>query len=246
VRRKEKPLVIAHRGASSEAPENTLAAFKQGLEIGADGFEFDVHMSKDGELVVIHDETVDRTTNGSGWIKDMTLSELKALDAGSWFDCSFNKEKIPTLKQVLELISDKSELINIELKSGLVIYPDIEHKVIGTLREFNVMDKTIISSFNHYSLRTVKEVESQVKTGILYMEGLVGPWIYARRVPADALHPASYLAVPEIVRSAQDAGLSVNVWTVDTADDMMRMVSSGVDAVITNYPREMLSLLREE
>lgn len=243
---KDRPLVIAHRGASSEAPENTLAAFRKGLEIGVDGFELDVHMSKDGELVVIHDETVDRTTNGSGWIKDMTLSELEALDAGSWFDPSFNKEKIPTLKQVLELISDKSELINIELKSGLVIYPEIEHKVIETLREFNVMDKTIISSFNHYSLRTVKEVEPQVRTGILYMEGLVGPWIYASRVPADALHPAFYLVVPEIVRNAQDAGLSVNVWTVDTADDMMRMVASGVDAVITNYPGEMLSLLREE
>jgi glycerophosphoryl diester phosphodiesterase len=243
---KARPLVIAHRGASSEAPENTLAAFSRGLEIGADGFEFDVHMSKDGELVVIHDETVARTTSGSGWVRDMTLSELKALDAGSWFDLRFKGEKIPTLRQVLELIADRSKLINIELKSGIVIYPLIERKVIEVLGEFNVLDKAIISSFNHYSLRIVKEVESKVKTGILYMEGLVEPWIYARRVPADCLHPAFYLIMPEIVRSAHDAGMFVNVWTVDKADDMKKMVVSGVDAVITNCPGEMISLLKEE
>lgn len=246
MREKQGPLVIAHRGASSEAPENTLAAFNRGLETGADGFEFDVHMSRDGELVVIHDETVTRTTSGSGWVKDMTFSELTTLDAGSWFDLRFKRERIPTLKQVLELIADRSKLINIELKSGIVIYPDIEHKVIEVLGEFNVLDKTIISSFNHYSLRIVKGVEPKARTGILYMEGLVEPWIYAGRVPADALHPAFYLVTPEIVRSAHDAGLSVNVWTVDNADDMKRMVALGVDAVITNCPGEIISLLKEE
>jgi glycerophosphoryl diester phosphodiesterase len=243
---RSRPLVIGHRGASSEAPENTLTAFARGLETGTDGFEFDVHMSKDGELVVIHDETVARTTGGSGWVKDMTLDELKALDAGSWFDLRFRGERIPTLREVLELIADKSKLINIELKSGIVIYPHIERRIIEVLDEFDILDKTIISSFNHYSLRNVKELEPEVKTGILYMEGLVEPWIYALRVPADGLHPASYLVTPEIVRSARDAGLFVNVWTVDKADEMKKMVASGVDAVITNCPGEMISLLKEE
>jgi len=240
-----RPLVIAHRGASSEAPENTLAAFNRGLETGADGFEFDVHMSKDGEVVVIHDETVTRTTNGSGWVRDMTRSELTALDAGSWFDIRFKGERIPTLREVLGLIADRSKLINIELKSGMVIYPHIERKVIEVLSEFDILDKTIISSFNHYSLRMVKGVEPKVRTGILYMEGLVEPWIYASHVPADALHPAFYLVTPEIVRGAHDAGLSVNVWTVDRADDMKMMVTSGVDTVITNCPGEMINLVKE-
>ena len=243
---RSRPLVIGHRGASSEAPENTLAAFARGLETGADGFEFDVHMSKDGELVVIHDETVARTTGGSGWVKDMTLDELKALDAGFWFDPRFRGERIPTLKQVLELIAEKSKLINIELKSGIVIYPHMERRIIEVIDEFDILDKTVISSFNHYSLRTAKEVEPEAKTGILYMEGLVEPWIYALHVPADGLHPASYLVTPEIVRSAHDAGLFVNVWTVDKADEMKKMVASGVDAVITNCPGEMISLLKEE
>ncbi|MGE5583935.1 MAG: glycerophosphodiester phosphodiesterase [Bacillota bacterium] len=264
-----KPLVLGHRGAPDVAPENTLAAFRAGLDAGVDGFELDVQLSRDGKLVVIHDERVDRTTNGKGWVKDMTLAELKALDVGSWFrgetggasggsrrgragsdggsgsaDAPFLGEKIPTLEEVLELVAAKCSLINIEIKSGLVLYPGIEEKTIAVLRDFGIVGKSVISSFNHFSLRAAKALDSSIRTGVLYMEGLVDPWVYARHVPADALHPAFYAVVPEIVAGAHAAGLTVNTWTVDNPDDMRRMAAWGVDAVITNHPAAMLEVVR--
>lgn len=277
-----KPLVLGHRGAPDVAPENTLAAFRAGLDAGVDGFELDVQLSRDGKLVVIHDERVDRTTNGKGWVKDMTLAELKALDAGSWFkqesggassgsgcgpfggdarsarndgadgrsggtgtaDAPFAGEKIPTLEEVLELVAAKCSLINIEIKSGLVLYPGIEEKTIAVLKDFGIVEKTVLSSFNHFSLRAAKALDSSIRTGVLYMEGLVDPWVYARHVPADALHPAFYAVVPEIVAGAHAAGLAVNTWTVDKPEDMRRMMAWGVDAVITNHPAAMLEVVK--
>ncbi|MGE5593151.1 MAG: glycerophosphodiester phosphodiesterase [Betaproteobacteria bacterium] len=261
-----RPLVLGHRGAPRVAPENTLAAFKAGLEAGVDGFELDVQLSRDGRLVVIHDERVDRTTNGKGWVKDMTLAELKALDAGSWFrregggasgpgpggrvdgsgtaDAPFAGERIPTLEEVLELVVAKCSLINIEIKSGLVLYPGIEEKTIAVLKDFGIVEKTVLSSFNHFSLRAVKALDSSVRTGVLYMEGLVDPWVYAKYVPADALHPAFYAVAPEIVAGAHAAGLAVNTWTVDDPNDMRRMMAWGVDAVITNHPAAMMEIAR--
>ncbi|MGE5587977.1 MAG: glycerophosphodiester phosphodiesterase [Clostridia bacterium] len=263
-----RPLVLGHRGAPRVAPENTLASFKAGLEAGVDGFELDVQLSRDGRLVVIHDERVDRTTSGRGWVKDMTLAELKALDAGSWFrpegggatgsgpggrrvsgscgvaDAPFAGERIPTLEEVLELVAARCRLINIEIKSGLVLYPGIEEKTVAVLKGFGILEKTVLSSFYHFSLRAVKALDSSVRTGVLYMEGLVDPWAYAKQVPADALHPAFYAVAPEIVACAHAEGLEVNTWTVDNPDDMRRMVAWGVDAVITNHPAAMLEVVR--
>ncbi|MEW6227216.1 MAG: glycerophosphodiester phosphodiesterase [Bacillota bacterium] len=241
-----KPLILGHRGASDVAPENTLAAFQAGLDVGVDGFELDVQLSSDGELVVIHDERADRTTSGKGWVKDMTLAELKKLDAGSWFNPKFAGERIPTLGEVLELVADRCALINVEIKSGVVLYPGIEAKIISLLKKFHAIDKTVLSSFNHFSLRTAKVIDPAVKTGVLYMEGLVDPWVYAKQVPADALHPAFYAVVPEIVKGAHAGGLTVNTWTVDKPDDMRRMIACGVDAVITNCPKVMLDIVKEE
>ena len=237
-----RPLILAHRGASLEAPENTLAAFRQAIELGADGIELDVHLSGDGELVVIHDERVDRTTNGKGWVKDLTLSQLKSLDAGSWFDPAFKGERIPTLKEVIDLVSGRCKLINIEIKSGIVLYPGIEEKVLREVEAADLLGKVIMSSFNHFSLKTIKEINPNVKTGILYIEGLVDPWIYARHVPADALHPIFHAVTPEIVNGAHSAGLGVHVWTVDKPEDITRMSGYGVDAVITNDPRTAVHL----
>ena len=237
-----RPLILAHRGASIEAPENTLAAFRQAIELGADGIELDVHLSRDGELVVIHDERVDRTTNGKGWVKDLTLSQLKSLDAGSWFDPAFKGERIPTLKEVIDLVSGRCKLINIEIKSGIILYPGIEEKVLREMETSDLLGKVIISSFNHFSLKTIKEMNPDVKTGILYMEGLVDPWIYARHVPADALHPIFHAVTPEIVNGAHSTGLGVHAWTVDKPEDITRMSGYGVDAVITNDPRTAVHL----
>src|SRR5690606_20002442 len=157
------PLIIAHRGASDQAPETTMAAFRRALDIGADGIELDVHMSADGRLVVIHDETVDRTSNGKGLVKDKTLAELKELDFGSWFSEGFRGEKIPELEDVLELLSDRDVLLNIEIKNGPVFYPGIETAVADALQKYGMTDRTIISSFNHYTLVEIRRYDPGIR-----------------------------------------------------------------------------------
>ena len=181
-----KPLIIAHRGASSRAPENTMASFRKAVELGADAIELDVHRSKDGYLMVCHDERVDRTSNGKGYIKDFTLRELKSLDAGRWIGEEFKGERMPLLEEVLELVLKNNILLNIELKNGPIFYEGIERDVINLVKNYGLVDETIISSFNHYSLLQVKGIEPRIKTGILYIAGMVSPWEYAKIDKADA------------------------------------------------------------
>jgi glycerophosphoryl diester phosphodiesterase len=164
----KKPVIIAHRGASAYAPENTMAAFKKALEMKAGGIEIDVHLTKDGYPVVVHDEKLGRTSNGTGLIKDKTLEELKELDFGSWFSEEFKNQSIPTLDEVMELISTENILFNIELKSGAVLYHDIERIVVDMVKEYEMEERVIISSFNHYSLLEVKKIAPEIKIGFLY------------------------------------------------------------------------------
>ena len=232
----EKTLVIAHRGASGYAPENTLCAFEKALEMGCDGLELDIHFSKDKHLIVCHDEKVDRTTNGKGLIKDMTLQEIKELDAGSWYNSEFSDERIPTLEEIFELIKDKDILLNIELKSGPIIYEGIEKALVNMIEEYGFEEKVIVSSFNHYSLIEVKKINKNIKTGILYMAGLVEPWKYAKRIGADAIHPFFYNIVPELVQRCKKNDILINPFTVNEDIYIMGVVKAGVSGVITNYP----------
>ena len=229
------PKIIGHRGIPHLTPENTMASFRAAVENGADGLETDVQMTKDGELVLIHDETLDRTTNGKGLVLTHTLSELKSLDTGSKFDPAFKNEKIPTLREFLEFVSGRDLLINIEIKSGVVLYPGIERKLIHMLHEFGLGHKTIISSFNHYALVTCKEIDSGIKTGILYMAGLYNPWDYAKTVHADALHPLFYSVRPETIGGMKASGLLIHPYTVDSPGDMKNMIALGASGIITNY-----------
>lgn len=229
-----KPVIYAHRGASAYAPENTRAAFSLAMDMQAGGIELDVHLSKDGFLVVCHDERVDRTSNGSGWIKDMTLSELKKLDFGSWFSSEFEGERIMTLEEVLELMKDWNGSLNIELKSGIVLYDGLEDKVVEALRKFSRVESTIISSFNHYSLLTVKKLEAKLKIGLLYSAGLVEPWEYAKKVGAEAVHPLYFSMLPPIVNGCREHGIIINTWTVDKPEHIHNLAKAGVDGIITN------------
>lgn len=229
------PKIIGHRGIPHLAPENTMASFDAAIAHGADGLETDVQMTKDGELVLIHDETLDRTTNGKGLVAAHTLRELKSLDAGSRFSPAFQNEKIPTLREFLEFVSGRDLLINIEIKSGIVLYPGIEQKLIAMLHELGLASSVIISSFNHYSLVTCKEIDSTIKTGILYMAGLYKPWHYAKTVGADALHPLFYSVRPETIGGMHESGLLINPFTVDSPRDMQNMIALGVSGIITNY-----------
>lgn len=229
------PKIIGHRGIPHIAPENTMASFTAAVAAGADGLETDVQMTSDGELVLIHDETLDRTTNGTGLVVQHTLRELKALDAGSRFHETYKNERIPTLREFLEYVSKRELLINIEIKSGVVLYPGIEKKLIDMLHEYNMGQNVILSSFNHYSLLTCKELDPSIKTGILYMCGMVNPWVYAKSIGADALHPLFYSVRPETIGGMRDSGLLINPYTVDSPSDMKNMISLGVTGIITNY-----------
>lgn len=231
-----KPLVIAHRGASSRAPENTMASFRKAVELGADAIELDVHRSKDGYLMVCHDERVDRTSNGKGYIKDFTLRELKLLDAGGWFGEAFKGEKMPLLEEVLELVSKNNILLNIELKNGPIFYEGIERDVINLVKSYGLVDETIISSFNHYSLLQVKSIEPRIKTGILYIAGMVSPWEYAKIVKADAIHPLFFTINKDVVLGTIRNGIMVNPFAVDKEGDIELMNQMGVSGIITNYP----------
>ena len=174
----EKTKVWAHRGASGYAPENTLDAFQKAVEMGADGIELDVQMTKDGELVVIHDETINRVSNGKGWVKDYTYEELKKFNFNKTH-LEYTKEEIPTLEQVYLLIKPTNLTINVEIKTGIVFYPGIEERVLELTERLGMKERVIYSSFNHYTIRKIKELDPQAKTGMLYEDGIIDAVDYA-------------------------------------------------------------------
>ncbi len=226
--------LLAHKGVSALAPENTLSAFKKALELGFGGIELDVHLSKDGYLVVCHDETVDRTTNGKGRIKDLKLEEIKRLDAGSWFDKSFAGEQIPTLEEVFMLFADRHFVFNLELKSGIIFYPEIERKLVAFLQELHCIDRVIVSSFNHYSLVTINKLDEEIKTGMLYYEVLVKPWEYAQQLKVYSLHPFHHTVTEEMIAESSKHGFKVIPFTVNEKDIALSFIKWGAEYIITD------------
>lgn len=241
----KKPVIIAHRGASAYAPENTMAAFKKALEMKAGGIETDVHLTKDGYPVVVHDEKLGRTSNGTGFIKDKTLEELKELDFGSWFSEEFKNQSIPTLNEVMDLISTENILFNIELKSGAVLYQDIERIVVEMVRKYKMEERVIISSFNHYSLLEVKKIAPEIKIGLLYSAGLVSPWEYAKRLGAEAIHPLYISIPPEAIKACNENGVLVNSYTINFPEHIKFAALAGVDGIITNVPDVAIKVIDE-
>lgn len=223
-----------------------MAAFSRALELGATGIETDVQMTRDGQLVLIHDETLHRTAGAPDWVKDLTLEQLKSYEAGSWFGQEFGDEPIPTLTQLLELVKDKDTILNLELKNGIVQYHGMEEKVIAQIREFGMTKRVIISSFNHYSLVTCKSIAPDIRTGILYMEGLYEPWNYAAKVKADALHAYKYALTPELVSEANRHGVPYHPFTVNEVPEMKTLIQAGVSGIITDYPDRLASLLLDQ
>lgn len=238
----------AHRGASGHAPQNTLAAFLLAAEIGADGIELDVHLSADGEAVVIHDDTVDATTNGQGRVSAMTLAELKALDAGSWFDPRFAGERIPTLQEVFDAVGQRL-LINVEIKVEAGYHPpDQEAETVRLIEDNNLVERVIISSFSISSLRRVCRLNPSIALGLLYarVETPFFPTL-ARLLGAryEALHPQFSLVDARYMEKARRRGLHVNAWTANEVSDMRRLIDIGANGIITNYPDRLRDLLAE-
>ena len=236
-------MVWAHRGASAYAPENTIPAFRMAMEMGADGIELDVQLSSDGKLMVLHDATVDRTSNGCGRVVDLTCQELKALD----FSCGMEEYKntrIPTLGEVYGLVKPSSMVINVEIKCDEVMYPGIWDKLIRLEREMGMQGRVIYSSFNHYVLQKMRELDPDAKIGLLYSNAMVDPWVYAKYLNADAIHPHSKAALlcPGLTEGCREKGIAVNAWAVDTEQEMAALMQQGINAIMTNSPDVALGL----
>ena len=236
--------IWAHRGASAYAPENTLAAFSQAIQMGAQGIELDVHLSKDGELVVIHDETVDRTSNGTGSIAELTLKELKAMDFSNGFE-GFTGTRIPTLTEVYELIKPTALCLNVEVKCDVVMYLGIWDKLIALERDMGMQGRVLYSSFNHDVLTRIRAIEPDAQIGLLYNGFPKSPLYDSNRLGANAVHP-HYLAVlrhPDIFCDCQRSGICVHVWTVDDPAAIQSLLRHSVDAIITNRPDVALAMV---
>ena len=234
-------LIFGHRGASAYAPENTLEAFRLAMEMGADGFELDVHLSLDGELVVIHDESVDRTTDGTGLVRDLTLVQLKALDASNGME-TYRGAKIPTLGEVFDLIRDTRHIVNVEIKTDEWFYPQIEEKCLALAKEKGVEDRVIYSSFNHHTLMKLRHLKPDVKLGMLFGDIMRKPWEYAQPLSVDYLHPMKMnIYVPGFSEGAAAAGYGVNMWTINDPETMQLCLDTGA-GIITNYPDVAIAL----
>ncbi|MFH1446764.1 MAG: glycerophosphodiester phosphodiesterase [Chloroflexota bacterium] len=233
------PLIIAHRGASAKAPENTLAAFELAFEMGADGIELDVMLSKDGKLVVIHDDTVDRTTNGSGRVSDFSLSTLQGLDAGSVFSTAFRGEQLPSLAEVFERFGGKM-LINVELKNYATPFDDLTDRVVNLVQKYKLLNSVLLSSFNPINLRRARRRLPEVRLGLLTLIGkaeILSRGAFGRIFPYDALHPYYSDVSESLVNKIHSLGRQVNVWTVDEPEELIRLYQLGADGIITNDPQ---------
>ena len=232
------PLIFAHRGASAYAPENTLAAFELALKQGAMAIELDVKLSADGEVIVIHDQTVDRTTNSHGRVAELTLDELRQLDAGSHFDICFQGEAIPTLAEVFESIGDKA-LINIELTNYNSPTDDLPQKVAELTIQYGLARHILYSSFNPIALRRIRKMIPEAPLGLLALPGpggmLARSW-FGRLVPYYSLQPAWRDISPRLVKRVHKRGCKVFSYTVNNAQNMSRLFNMGVDGVFTDDP----------
>lgn len=231
-----KPLVWAHRGASGYAPENTLAAFQKAVDLDADGVELDIQLTKDDQIVVIHDETINRTSDGKGWVKDYTLEELRAFNYNRTKP-EYKHADIPTMREVFELLKPTGLFINIEIKTGVVFYEKIEEKILALTKEMGMEDRVCYSSFNHYTVTRIHELKPDAEVGFLYADGPIDMPSYGVKHGVNALHPALYnLQYDGFVKECKEKGLKLNVWTVNERPYMEMCCQYGVDAIITNYP----------
>jgi len=230
-------VIFAHRGASFDAPENTLPAFELALQQGSKAIEFDVHLTKDGEIVVCHDDEIQRTTDGTGYIFEQTLDELKERDAGSWFAPEFAGTKIPTLDEVLQKCS-KDIFINIEIKNVPIFHQGIEEKIIEKLHSYQYIDNVVISSFDHTALLRVQQLEPKLKLGILFGDHLVEPWNYVKStgIKAYSVHPIFTFVTKEWVEKFHHMGMKIFAYTVDDRKYYEMLDQIGIDGIFTNIP----------
>jgi len=239
-----KTYIWAHRGASGHAPENTLEAFALAAKMGADGVELDVRFTKDGEIVIAHDEKLDRISNGQGLIGEYTYEQLLAFDFGYKFYGEVRGIKIATLRQVYELLEPTGLMINIEIKGSDM---DMPARCIEIAKEFHMEDRTHFSAFCHKLLLKVHEVAPEMQVAPLYSNNLVYAWDYCGFLQASAVHPlfSQVLEDEKYVENCHNKGVKVNVWTANTEKDIQTLLEASCDGIITNYP-DLAIKLRDE
>ncbi|OZI11897.1 hypothetical protein CEW92_09160 [Bacillaceae bacterium SAS-127] len=234
--------IFAHRGYSAIAPENTMMAFQAAQDAGADGIELDVQMTKDGCLVVIHDEKLDRTTNGKGYVKDWTWSEMKHLHASYKYSNIQPPPTIPLLIDVFNWMKTNHLLCNIELKNNEFLYQGMEEKVLQLIRQYQYEDRVIISSFNHYSLAHFHRLAPDIQTAILYSSHLYMPWKYAAAIGASAIHPNIRTVNSAIIQSSIEHGVAVRPYTVNKEKQMEWLMKQGCSAMFTDDPQKAITI----
>jgi len=232
------PLIVGHRGAQGLAPENTLAAFRVAADLNIDGVEFDVMRTADGHLVVFHDDEVDRTTNGSGLIYEMTLAKVKALDAGSHFDPRFAGERVPTLEELFEFLKTTELLVFLELKDPWR-FPGIEQQTIDMIRAYGLVERTQIRSFYHAALHTCYRLAPDIALSELWENHLPTD----DEITLKTVNAYHLLYTPAEIARQHAPGVATTAWTLNPLNDARRLIEAGIDGLTTNYPDRMLALV---
>jgi glycerophosphoryl diester phosphodiesterase len=241
---REKVLVIAHRGASGYAPENTLAAFRKAIAMGATFIETDLQLSRDARFMAIHDDTVNRTTNGQGAVHELTMAELRQLDAGSWFGSEFAGERIPTLEEILQFAKKHDVVFYLELKPGGSWGG--EHALIGALRESGEIARVVVISFDATIIAAARRIEPTLMTGLLYEGQITEPLDKALEVGARQIAVRGDLISPWMLKEAKRHDLQVVCWTINHPAHMRLLMEAGVHGIMSDYPDRLIELTRHK
>ncbi|WP_332447122.1 glycerophosphodiester phosphodiesterase [Sphaerochaeta sp.] len=236
--------VYAHRGFSGKYPENTMLAFSKAVEAGSDGIELDLHCTKDGKLVIMHDETLKRTTGLPGYVRDYSLDFLQQCNAGLPYENQFGETPIPSFSEYCAYIRDKDVVTNIEIKTNRIYYERIEEKALETIRCFGIEDKVLFSSFNWLSVMACNHLAPHIPCAALIEDAYVDNIEYSLHdLGITYLHPDIHLLDDQNVKACKDQHIGLNVWTVNTPQDLKQLIAWGVDGVITNHPDLCLAAL---
>ena len=238
-----KPWVIGHRGASGHAPENTMAAFRRAVELGARFIETDLHLSRDSRLVAIHDSTLERTTNGQGAVRDYNFIELRELDAGCWFGAQFAEQRIPTLEEILDFAREADIVFYLEIKSEPAL--GLHHALVSALRVPEDAARSVVISFDSAILEKIRQLNASLMLGLLFDRPSSQAIEEAQRLGAQQLAPRGDLLTPELVSQAHEAGLQVVTWTVNQPEQMQVAIATDIDGIMTDYPDRLIAVLQE-
>ena len=227
---------FAHRGFSGKYPENTMLAFKKAYEAGCDGIELDVHLTKDNVMVIIHDEDIERTTNGKGAVRDFTYDELRQFDASAGFAGQYGFNPVPSFEEYVDWVKDLDIITNVEIKNSVYYYDGLEEALIEMIRKNHIEDKIIFSSFNNASIMKCKQLAPEIQCGFL-MEGCIGnAGAYVKKMGVECAHPDWHRLSDAEIAGCKALGIRINTWTVNEEKEMVRLRDLGVDGIISNYP----------